>query len=53
MTSVQTIVVGRLMLGIANLAGCGAAGLVPVDGTVTLDDQPLVGATIAMQHVDS
>jgi hypothetical protein len=32
----------------ATWAGCGGAGLVPVEGTVTLDGQPLATATVRL-----
>jgi len=35
----------------ASLAGCGRSDLVPVEGKVTLDGKPLVGATIGMELV--
>lgn len=33
------------------LAGCGRSDLVPVEGVVTLDGEPLEGATIGMELV--
>jgi hypothetical protein len=35
---------------LATIAGCGS-GLVPVEGTITLDGKPLAGATIGMELV--
>jgi hypothetical protein len=49
----RKLVIGSLVLTIAGAIGCGSSGLVPVEGTLTLDDKPLVGATIALQHIDS
>ncbi len=36
---------------LASVAGCGGPGLVPVEGTITLDGKPLAGATIGMELV--
>ena len=37
-------------VALAGIAGCGS-GLVPVEGTITLDGKPLAGATIGMELV--
>jgi hypothetical protein len=42
------ISIGSIVL--AGIAGCGP-GLVPVEGTITLDGKPLGGATIGMELV--
>ena len=44
----QLISIGSILL--AGIAGCGP-GLVPVEGTITLDGKPLAGATIGMELV--
>ena len=41
-----------LVLIAATLAGCSGADLVPVEGVVTLDGQPLVGGTVTLQRPD-
>ena len=43
----------RLALGLALVLvlGCGKKGFVPVSGKVTLNGQPLAGATVAFQPV--
>jgi hypothetical protein len=37
---------------VAACVGCGGPGLVPVEGNVTLDGEPLSGATVGMELVD-
>lgn len=43
------------VLAVISLAGCGSGGfkLVPVSGTVTLDGQPLAGASVSFQPTGS
>jgi len=43
----------RLALGLALVVvlGCGRKGFVPVSGKVTLNGQPLAGATVAFQPI--
>jgi hypothetical protein len=43
----------RLLLGLALLTalGCGGKSFAPVSGTVTLDGQPLAGATVSFQPI--
>jgi hypothetical protein len=51
-TARRATIVTSLMLASVGLVGCGDSSLVPVEGTITLDGRPLVGATIALEHVD-
>lgn len=37
---------------LATCCGCGGPSLVPVEGMVTLDNQPLSGAAITLQRAD-
>lgn len=41
-----------VILGLGILAGCGSDGLATVEGKVTLDGAPLVGAQVALFPVD-
>lgn len=36
-----------ICLGLSSLLGCGGTGMLPVEGTVTLDGEPLEGAAIS------
>ena len=48
----RVVVFGSVTAVIASLAGCGSAGFVPVEGVVTLDGRPLVGATVALERTE-
>lgn len=49
MSRVRAFSACAVLLG--TITGCGA-GLVPVSGTVTLDDKPLANATVMFAHED-
>jgi hypothetical protein len=52
MNLTRAVVFGSVTAVIGALTGCGSAGLVPVEGVVTLDGKPLVGVTVALERMD-
>jgi hypothetical protein len=47
----RLLLIAWFAFALAGAAGCGGPTLVPVEGVITLDGKPLVGATIAMELV--
>ncbi len=52
MTCERFTTITSIVLVVAGCVGCGGVDLVPVEGTVTLDGKPLVGATVALERTD-